>query len=898
MSSTVSDAVKLAATAEAELVSRELARKSLVAFAERFIPGYSAGWAHKLVAANLEKFYEDVKAKRSPRLMLFLPPRFGKLLDDREEVITYNRGSITHGELEVGDLLQTPSGTPTPVTAISKKAPANYEVEISDGTKIRCHANHEWQVWDRGYKAWKIRETKWFAAITKFKKQRQLHTGPIGARGGRYMYQLPLVEGPAQMAPADLPLHPYVLGLWLGDGRADDAIICTDTRSMAHTDKIEHLGYTPTKEYYHRNYEHVSYLRYGEGQLLPHLRALKVLGNKHIPKLYLESSVEQRLELLAGLIDSDGTVDDKSRVMFSNTNEAILSGYMELCQGLNLRPYKASATPPALSSSGIQGRKTVYQLGFQPVREPYCPAIPTALKKITRLITPRRLAIVAVRELPAEEVEQGHCIQVEAEDGLYLAGKTLIPTHNSKLASQLFPAWVLGHDPTFEIIVASYATSLPMDFSRYVKGLLEDPSYRAVFPETSLDPRAQATDGWYTSANGCYFPAGVGSGITGRGCHALIIDDPVKDAEQADSETVLEKAYDWYGSTAMTRVAPGGGIAVIQTRWSDMDLSGRLLLAQEEMEKEIQEELMVAENPEYRAHLKKELNAIDDWNVVSFPAIAEKDEYITPELRLTYEREPGYIHVRKPEEAVHPARFDEAALGRIKKALPPRHWNSLYQQNPVPDEGSFFQKSYIREHQLTVHPDYPVLMAWDFAIGTKQSNDWTVGVTGMLDPRGVLHIIDIARFRGDTFEIVRTMADQIQLHSPTLVGIEKGHIASTMLPLLLAELQARRLYPPIKDDLVPVADKVVRARTLQGMMQRGIVSIPEKAPWRDDLLRELLRFPHGVHDDQVDAMSDLAKIALDTPLPSQQKQQSRKSWRDNLSKLIAGPTTGRSHMGA
>ena len=466
----------------------------------------------------------------------------------------------------------------------------------------------------------------------------------------------------------------------------------------------------------------------------------------------------------------------------------------------------------------------------------------------------------------------------------------------SKLASQLFPAWIMGHDPAFEFIVASYATSLPMDFSRFIKETLRDPAYQVLFPDTQLDPNAQATDGWYTTKHGCYFPAGVGSGITGRGCHALIVDDPVKDAEQADSETVLDKAWDWYGSTAMTRVAPGGGICVVQTRWSDLDLSGRLLNLQEEQEKELKQEFDVAENEQYKEYLRDQIKAIENWNVISFPAIADKDEYITPDLKLAYERKPGYIHVRSKDEALHPARYDEAALRRINKALPARHWNALYQQNPVPDEGSFFHKSYLREHEVIRYPEFPVLQAWDFAIGTKQTNDWTVGVTGFLDYQGMLHIIDLVRIKGDSLQIIQLVADQIQKHSPSRVAIEKGHISQAILPLLEEELKARRLYPNIDDDIVPSMDKMLRARPLQGMMQRGMISIPSKAPWYLDMVREFLRFPHGMNDDQVDALAHLAKIALDTPLPQKQVRHTRKSWKDQLKTYVNN--TGRNHLEA
>ena len=131
----------------------------------------------------------------------------------------------------------------------------------------------------------------------------------------------------------------------------------------------------------------------------------------------------------------------------------------------------------------------------------------------------------------------------------------------SEIASKTFPAWHLGHHPDHEIIASSYAVSLPMGFSRKIKDIVATPSYRRVFSETKLNPNAQAAEAWLTTEGGGYVAAGVGSGITGKGAHIGVIDDPVKDAEEADSETQREKVWDWYSSTFYTRLAGGFGIA-------------------------------------------------------------------------------------------------------------------------------------------------------------------------------------------------------------------------------------------------------------------------------------------------------------------------------------------------
>ena len=194
--------------------------------------------------------------------------------------------------------------------------------------------------------------------------------------------------------------------------------------------------------------------------------------------------------------------------------------------------------------------------------------------------------------------------------------------------------WVATQD--HEFISCSYSGSLAMGFSRKVRSLLRDPSYKTAF-KTRLDPDSQSAEAWLTTNGGGYVAAGVGGGITGKGAHVLVIDDPVKNREDAESANNREANWDWYTSTAYTRLAPGGGVLVILTRWHDDDLAGKLLSAAQE--------------------------GGDEWTVVKYPAIAEENE-----------------EFRSHGEALHPERYDVEALQRIQRAVGPRDWSALYQQ--------------------------------------------------------------------------------------------------------------------------------------------------------------------------------------------------------------------------
>jgi predicted phage terminase large subunit-like protein len=448
------------------------------------------------------------------------------------------------------------------------------------------------------------------------------------------------------------------------------------------------------------------------------------------------------------------------------------------------------------------------------------------------------------------------------------------PRHGkSELASIRFPAWHLGHAPQHEIINVGYNLDLPMRFSRKVREILRDPIYRAMFPNTILDPDSQGAEAWNTTMGGGFQAAGVGGGITGKGAHILLVDDPIKNMQEADSAVIRDTLWDWYLSTAYTRLAPGGGVLVIETWWNDDDLAGRIQRAMES-------------DPE-----------ADQFEMVKYPALAETFEYRHKEsleiIRLPEAVSPGeeYELLREPDQALHSDRYDEVALRRIRANQEPRIWSALYQQNPIPDEGLYFKREYFRS--AATMPEavgLNIYTAWDFAIGQKQQNDYTVGVTIIQDHDDHLYVADVVRFKGDSFTIVESMLDTASRWSTLrgnsyVIGAEDGQIWKSIEPLLRKRMQERKIFPPY-EILRPLSDKMARARALQGRMQQGRVFFPEKAPWRADTEHELLRFPGGVHDDIVDAMAWAVNLVVGKAAPRKPEQKPMKSWKDQLDGLV------------
>lgn len=396
------------------------------------------------------------------------------------------------------------------------------------------------------------------------------------------------------------------------------------------------------------------------------------------------------------------------------------------------------------------------------------------------------------------------------------------PRHGkSELASKRFPAWCLGRKPTRQIIAASYNSDLANDFGRNVRNIVAEPEFGQVFPGVSLATDSAAANRMNTNHGGAYVAAGVGTAVTGRGAHIALIDDPFKDREEADSERRRELVWDWYRSTLYTRLMPGGAIVLIQTRWHEDDLAGRLL----EQER-------------------------DQWDVLELPAISDQGKALWPEW------------------------YDETALGRIKATIGPREWSALYQQRPQPDEGTFFKREW-----FGAWDSLPALRYYgtsDYAV-TDGGGDYTVHRVWGVDHQGNLYRVDGWRGQTTSDEWIERKLDLIAKHKPLCWFGEGGVIQKAIEPMLKRRMLERRVHCRL-EWLPSVSDKPTRARSFQAMAATGRVKFE-----RDADLSEFLVFPAGKHDDDVDTASLIGR-AIDQAHPAIVKQAQvetvrRPSWR-------------------
>jgi predicted phage terminase large subunit-like protein len=331
------------------------------------------------------------------------------------------------------------------------------------------------------------------------------------------------------------------------------------------------------------------------------------------------------------------------------------------------------------------------------------------------------------------------------------------------------------------------------------------PEFTQVFPTVTLAPDSQAANRMNTNHGGTYVAAGVGTAVTGRGADIAIIDDPFKDREEADSERQREKVWDWYRSTLYTRLMPGGAVVVVNTRWHEDDLSGRLL----------------------------ELEG-DQWHVLSLPALHPERGALWPEW------------------------YDEAALLRIKDTIGPREWSALYQQQPQPDEGTFFKREWFGFWDKL--PQCRYYMTSDYAV-TDGGGDYTVLTVWGIDGEGNIYRVDQWKGQTSSDQWIERQLDLIARWKPLCCFGEGGVIQKAIEPVLRRRMRERGTYCRL-EWLSSVSDKPTRARSFQAMAATGRVKFERGAD-----LSEFLVFPAGKHDDEVDTASLIGR-AIDQAHPA------------------------------
>lgn len=417
------------------------------------------------------------------------------------------------------------------------------------------------------------------------------------------------------------------------------------------------------------------------------------------------------------------------------------------------------------------------------------------------------------------------------------------PRHGkSELATIKFPAWLLGNYPEMQFIVSSYSGELAQDFGQKTRDLMQSDEYKSLFT-TRLKKDSKAKGKWHTNHGGSYTSTGVGGAVTGRGFNVGIIDDPLKNREEAESDTIREKVWNWYTSTFYTRQEGNSAIVVIMTRWHTDDLVGRLLQKQEEDR--------LANKSNY-----------DKWEVIRFPAIAEEDE---PPYRLK-------------DEPLWPNKFDIHALDNIKNAVGLYDWHSLYQQTPVASETQEFHESFFRyfnEEDLE-NKNLEYFTTVDPAISQNEKADNTVILTVGKERNNPnwYRIEETADHLTPLQTIDAIFAHQQKYRSSVWV---ETNAYQQSLRYFIEEEQRKRQQYFIVNELRQKNKKEERIRGLVPLYATGVIFHRHSDHVYE---QELLTFPVGKRDDRIDAMA--MQLQAQKPTLFRRRQQiKRKKSKNN-----------------
>lgn len=382
----------------------------------------------------------------------------------------------------------------------------------------------------------------------------------------------------------------------------------------------------------------------------------------------------------------------------------------------------------------------------------------------------------------------------------------------SQTISIYYPAWYLGRNPDHKVIVASHTADLAVTMARKVRNLMQTAEYQAIFPGVRIAGDAKAAGKWSTNQGGEFYAIGVGGALAGRGGHLIVVDDPISEqAIKAGDMGSLDTVYEWYRAGLRTRLMPGGRIVVLHTRWAQRDLIGRLV-----------KDASLAPDA-------------DQYEVFEFPAILNEG---TPE-----------------QKSLWPEQWSLESLLRTKASMALWQWNAQYQQSPTAAESAIIKRDWIKWWPKEDPPQVEfIIQSWDTALTTKERSDWSVCQTwgvweNEADGSSNLILLNCAKGKWEFPDLKAEAHDQYAQWQPDSVIIEAKASGQPLIDEMRRSGIFVQDFSPGKGN-----DKIARLNAVADMFASGHVWFPE-TPWAQSVVEELLAFPVGEHDDQVDSLT-------------------------------------------
>ena len=631
-----------------ELLVRFMASRRFSNFARYMNPKLDMTNFHKVHYEILDRFAKGEIRK----LIVSVAPQMGKALQIDTPVLT-TKGWKRHGDLEVGDYVFGEDGKPKMVQWVS----GNYlwhtmNVDFADGFSLVAAHEHEWELWCD-------RESRDRKRNKPLRSKERLETQEIFANRHRRNPYI-MANAVIDMPKRELPIDPYLLGYWLGDGYSSGGWLCSgaeDAWNLYQFGEVSVKKNSNGNDYYKCHIEGLSKT----------LRLNNLIHNKHIPVEYLLSSEEQRRELLCGLMDTDGYADKLGNCEFTQMEGQLADDVYVLLRSLGYKPCKH--TYNAMLNGRMVGKKV--RIRFSVNKGDKIFHLQRKQSRVDNKVKADRddKFKFFVTNTSGNCIEQVNCIQVEG--GMYLAGFELVPTHNSQGSSRFLPAFLLGLNPDLKIVIGSYNADQAKSFNRDVQRIVNSEAYRAVFPDTFFNNGKLRMDNVYLCNSEVSEPVGhsgfvraVGrnGALTGKSVDILILDDVYKDYNEANSPIIREQAFKWYSSVCRTRLHNDSQELIVFTRWHEDDLIGRIEAAGE---------------PIIELASFEQLRDIPfgSWVHINFPALKVGA--------------PTEIDPREEGEALWEAKHSKKKL-LATKALDPNMFECLYQGNPSSAESRLY----------------------------------------------------------------------------------------------------------------------------------------------------------------------------------------------------------------
>jgi hypothetical protein len=755
-------------------------------------------WPYQPPPAHTRIILEVLERARHERVRvcISMPPRHAKLVADSTPVFTPD-GWRTHGDLKVGDMVFAVDGTPTQITYVSPRDEATLTVRFSDGEEIRVNPQHLWTVYVRGVSGYQTLETQELLA-------RGLTSGTCRNGQPRARFMVDFAK-PLQAPTMALPIDPYVFGLWLGDGSTGNGRITASPADAAmEMAEIKRRGYEIGAISQHRTTGCLTYCVLG-------MRVRAVVGmTKLIPDGYLFASEEQRRDLLRGLVDSDGSVGKEGRCRFVNTNRRLVDDVARLVATLGY-PVTVQYRPPVPDRPyPFNNCKDHWCVAWTPTDGQQPALLPR--KDIRHHAVVRRRSIVSITSCPPES---GHCIMVDHPSHLYLVGERLVPTHNTTMISRGI-AWWLKHTPADTCAYVSYSDHQAWSWSRKIRKAAKEGQVRLSSNEGVRASREAATvSEWRTIFGGGLLAAGAGGALTGQGVQGLlIVDDPYKNREKAESEAYRESVEDWFNEVVYTRME-GASVIVIHTRWLPEDLIGKL-------------------------------QKRGDWEIISLPAIAKENDALG----------------RRQGEALWPERYPIRELENIRTQIGQWSFDALYQQDPKPRGLRLFNSVGWYDPDTTNLNGFTIFIGADPAASEKTKADhsaaFAIAIKGEHEKR-VGYVLDELHGQWAVPEFAKRLRafQQRFLNSSIAVEAVAGFKA---VPQLLREMDpSLRVF-----EIHPTTDKFQRAQLAAAAWNTGRLLMPQKRQWTTPAVAEICDFTgvEGTPCDRVDALAHAWNVGL------------------------------------